>query len=579
MTAPDRLTPAPASAATLPPLDLPDSHEQFTEKHLRSLVSSTLSTTASTGLEQVERQFAATDSHYIAVLESNRPVGLVSRDQVAQWLQPHRPELAGRPIAELCPLIPPGTVRTDMSLREVLNLAAAHGTTLLQNDLILTDEKGEFVGLIAAHIIQRVQQHFLNRAFDQLALQGRALAEQREQSQHERELAQVVQAAMLPRRTRFDIDHRRPGGESLHLRIRSRHLSAPQFGGDFFHFFVLPDDCIGLFVGDAMGHGATSALVVALLRTRVEAAQARAATPGAFLTELNQQLIATCSPSGLISATGLYLHLDIPNGRGTIANAGHPHPLLLSTEDQPEPDWPGGTPLGMFADTDYPEMAFRFGPDSDLLLYTDGLYKLHNPHGDALGETRLRALAATTLRAHPRGGIRRLLGALDRFRGTAPYVDDACLIRIHSEVRHSSERKEFPLDLKGVGQGRRFVINHLNELGSDAATRHAFALAVTELATNLVEHGNPPAGARFALEVESSSAQIRMDIAAPQASFRDRDDLLAHAGNLDTLDVCAESGRGLALVRNAFPDLDYTPRGQRDDHEHYMLQRLITPAT
>lgn len=575
MTAPQRAADAPDTAATLPPLNLPDRPEEVDGAHLRALVSSTLHTLASTPVEQVEQQLADADNDYIAVLEHKQPVALISHSDISRLFSHAygRALFSTRPIVHFCAHTPPVILRTDMPMREVLATLATRTAAQFQHDVVLTDDEGDFVGLISAFVTNRVQEHFLSSAFDQLTEQHRAIVKQMDRVQYELGLARAVQTAMLPRKHRFDIEHITPAGERLRLRIRTNYLSATQLGGDFYHFFELGNGRIGLFISDVMGHGVASALVVSLLRHHAEAARKYADAPGAFLARMNQQLCATFAHDELMFATGLYLHLDPKAGRCTLASAGHPEPLLLQNCDVQPPAWPGGTPLGMFADSEYPEVEFPFVAGSDLLLYTDGLFELRNPAGEILGETRLRELATNALRSRPRGAVRKLMDELDQYRDTRPYPDDICVIRMQAEVGAPSAEQAFALDLKGVALGRRFVIDCLNDRDADAATRHAFALAVTELATNLVKHGGSNSEEHFVLLIDSSSTMIRLEISAPRASFHDRDDLLAHAADLDTIDIFSESGRGLGLVRNAFPDMGYTPRGQIDDHEHYRLQR------
>lgn len=103
---------------------------------------------------------------------------------------------------------------------------------------------------------------------------------------------------------------------------------------------------------------------------------------------------------------------------------------------------------------------------------------------------------------------------------------------MNSSVREKSTR-EFPPDAIAVRAARRFVTESSITDGVDA---EALALAVSELATNVILHANTP----FVVTVERLSDGVRVSVTDNNPSVpRIRD-----------MDPASITGRGLAIVRS-----------------------------
>ena len=98
-------------------------------------------------------------------------------------------------------------------------------------------------------------------------------------------------------------------------------------GGDYYDVFPLPDGQFGVIVADVSGHGAPSAIVMAMIRAAVHAFPGFACDPAEMLRYLNRHFeFLWESP---MFATALSALIDPRDRSVTIACAGHPPPLLL----------------------------------------------------------------------------------------------------------------------------------------------------------------------------------------------------------------------------------------------------------
>ncbi|WP_291270647.1 SpoIIE family protein phosphatase [Geothrix sp.] len=129
-----------------------------------------------------------------------------------------------------------------------------------------------------------------------------------------------------------------------------------------------PGDPLHLLLGDVSGKGVAASLLQAhlhaLFRALVPTGQ-----PLPDLFRRANELFADAT-SSVSYATLAALRLA-SEGRFSIANAGHPRPLLADGRGV-RPIEGGGLPLGLFCDSVYAERELTLRPGQTLLLYTDG---------------------------------------------------------------------------------------------------------------------------------------------------------------------------------------------------------------
>ncbi len=167
--------------------------------------------------------------------------------------------------------------------------------------------------------------------------------------------------------------------------IDSVYKPAAELGGDFFQVVTLPDASTLIVVGDVSGKGLKAAMTVSLivgtLRTLVDYTQ----EPAEILAGMNRRLFGRVQDG---FATCVVLRLK-PNGEAVIANAGH----LAPFRDGEELPLRGALPLGVSADADFEELAFRLHEGETLTLFTDGIVEARSATGELYGFERVQILA------------------------------------------------------------------------------------------------------------------------------------------------------------------------------------------
>ena len=184
-------------------------------------------------------------------------------------------------------------------------------------------------------------------------------------------------------------------------------------GGDILNIFKLDEKNIGVYVLDVTGHGlAASLLSVAVshflspfsessfVRHSHHGSRSAFAEPAEVAGKLNQQFSSNPEITQLF--TMIYGILNVESREFRYACAGHPPPLLLSTDGAACFMAGSGLPIGVTADASFPEFSLRLKSKDRLYLYSDGVTEAKNTDRNLFGEERfLNAVSSTGERSLP----------------------------------------------------------------------------------------------------------------------------------------------------------------------------------
>lgn len=239
---------------------------------------------------------------------------------------------------------------------------------------------------------------------------------EQERTEHELRVARRIQQLLLPKEV----------PKLIGWQMAASYLPARQVGGDFYDFLNLPDNRLGLIIGDATDKGMPAALVMATTRSTLRATASRLVSPGLSLARVNELLCPEFPPNMFV--TCLYAVLDLESGQLQYANAGHSLPYRRTIGGVAELR-ATGMPLGLMPGMDYEEAEATLNVGESLLLYSDGLIEAHSPEREMFSCPRLEKL----LLDHPGGSelIDFLLSELSSFTGGSwEQEDDVTLISL-----------------------------------------------------------------------------------------------------------------------------------------------------
>ena len=184
-------------------------------------------------------------------------------------------------------------------------------------------------------------------------------------------------AALALQRSLLPAAFRVPPG----IDIAARYVPAEgDLGGDWYDAFQLPDGRLALVIGDVVGHGLESAIIMGRLRSALRSYALEHHDPADVLQHLDQK-ICHFEPDKL--ATVLLGFAQAPYVEWTFSSAGHFAPIVASPDRVPAPaEVPIDPLLGVAPDS--PRRSTRIVlPSGGLVcLYTDGLVERRPGPGD-----------------------------------------------------------------------------------------------------------------------------------------------------------------------------------------------------
>ena len=230
----------------------------------------------------------------------------------------------------------------------------------------------------------------------------------------ELEVARELQRDLLPR----------AAPELSGWRFAHSYRTANEVGGDYYDFVALPDGRLALLAGDASGHGMAAGLVMAIANAAIKLALDLDPAPPRVAELLNRALWRTGTRRNFMSL--FYGALEPESGRLDYVCAGHPFPLLRRSGGEIVELGHGSFPLGLRESAELASQVERIEPGDLLVVFSDGLFETRNENGEPFGYERITAKVAgggSAAEVH-----RRLLAALDLFRGDEPLVDDVSIV-------------------------------------------------------------------------------------------------------------------------------------------------------
>jgi sigma-B regulation protein RsbU (phosphoserine phosphatase) len=235
-------------------------------------------------------------------------------------------------------------------------------------------------------------------------------------------LAMEVQQNLLPRHA----------PEIKGLDVAGRSIYCEETGGDYFDFLPMAGSNgtrLGLAVGDVVGHGVSSALLMtsgrALLRSRLS-------QPGRLaevIADINRLLYRDTAEAGSFMTLFCGV-IDMNSRRLTWVRAGHDPAFFFDPATGEVSQLEGkGAALGVDRDIHYEENSMGdLSRGQVLLIGTDGIWETRNESGEMFGKERV----VDTIKKHGELSAADLAAALidelTSFRGAGKQEDDVTLI-------------------------------------------------------------------------------------------------------------------------------------------------------
>ncbi len=237
--------------------------------------------------------------------------------------------------------------------------------------------------------------------------------------EHELEMAREIQEGLIPKKL----------PESERLDIACFFNPAHQVGGDYFDFFDLGQDLLGVVMADVSGHGPSAALVMTMVKGIIHAITHDLESPSKVLAEMNL-ILSEIGPKEMF-VTMMFLLFDLKERKLRYSNAGH-NPLLFyqSKTRSCEAVELRGTALGLTNLSEYNEKEISLNSGDGILIYTDGVTEAFNEQGQMFELNRLLEAVNEVATKQGEEIIDNVKTRLLSFTKNAPQSDDVAMIAV-----------------------------------------------------------------------------------------------------------------------------------------------------
>ena len=209
---------------------------------------------------------------------------------------------------------------------------------------------------------------------------------------------------------------------------------AKEVGGDFYDFFMVDDNHLGMVIADVSDKGVPAALFMMSAKMIISSHAKMGKSPSEVLSAANAAL---CVNNGEEMFVTVWLGiLDLSSGILACSNAGHEYPVVRGRDgvfrvyrDK------HGMVLGGYEMAKYSEYELILTPGDAVFVYTDGVPEANNAAGEFYGMERMEAALNKAAKETPQGILTGVKADVEQFVDGATQFDDLTMLCIEYKGR------------------------------------------------------------------------------------------------------------------------------------------------
>lgn len=256
-----------------------------------------------------------------------------------------------------------------------------------------------------------------------MAIENKRMAREeikRERLKKELEVAKEMQKLLFP----SDLP------TNKRMDISARYIPRHEVGGDYYDFIPIGNDQYIICIADVSGKGISAAMLMANFQATIRTFYSTVFQLQAFdfeflITELNKKVMTSAKGEKFI--TFFIAKYNASTRELEYINAGHNQPFLTNGKEVKLLDI-GCVGLGMFDEMPFIQIGKEvLGPNTTLVLYTDGVVELENEKQQHFELEQLIKNVHNFYRLSMEDMNNIIFSKLDEWRGSLKLVDDTAV--------------------------------------------------------------------------------------------------------------------------------------------------------
>ncbi len=294
-----------------------------------------------------------------------------------------------------------------------INGMSENGSVFKMKNIYRTDDEIEILAESFSSLSEKAKDYI-----DQIT----TITAEKERINTELALAKSIQADMLPHiypafpdRPEFD--------------VYASMTPAKEIGGDFYDFFLIDDDHLGVVIADVSGKGIPAALFMMVSKILIKNNAMSGKSPAQVLQSVNEQICSNNKEEMFV--TVWFGILTISTGKVIAANAGHEYPVIKKENGSFDMlKDPHGFVIGGMPGMKYKEYEISLKHGDTIFVYTDGAPEAANADLELFGMERVMNSLNRDPDADPETILTNMKDDIDAFAGDAPQFDDLTMLAL-----------------------------------------------------------------------------------------------------------------------------------------------------
>ena len=284
---------------------------------------------------------------------------------------------------------------------------------------------------------------------------------------------------------------------------------AKEVGGDFYDFFLIDDDHLGLVIADVSDKGVPAALFMMASKIMVQNYALLGYSPKEVLTRVNKQICINNQEEMFVTVwLGI---LDLKTGIVTASNAGHEKPVIK----KPNGDFEvlndkHGFVVGSFPGSVYTDYEIKLEKGMKLYVYTDGAPEARN-NNEQFGMKRL-VESLNKYKDLPVLDIcNNVTNDIYAFMDNTSQFDDITMLCLEYRGYEAEVRSvEINASLEDISKGIKPVMDLLKENDVEHKVAYKIEVALDEILTNVSSYAYDNKDGKVTIEYQIQESPMKM---------------------------------------------------------------------